>query len=728
MPDRSAGDRERARLRTAEAARILALLAATLWLVHPYFTPRLIGTSDALWYHNCLADTVTQFRAGIFPVFVGQSDYSFNGSIYPLRAAPYHQYMAGVLDLLSGRTLGFFALQHLTVILSFLGGAFVTYGALLWTAPRRRWTAFALALLYVMCPGVAGLFYAQDLYMSGMTLPWVPLVFAATVRSFDEERLFPLAVLASALAALWWAHSPIALWTTAIVGTVQAARVLLLRPRAGALFRAAQAAAIFAVLAVYPIASVLLLRPPGQPIVPFTMDRELLLRWVAQSFPSSVEPIDLGWPILNYMQLGYALWAALLACVLAWPRRPRPAAVALLLAGAAVLLVLIFPVPGVTRFLWHEVPETVVGITLYWPLQRFYIIIAAITVVSFQRLAAEWPLERGSPRAAACAALAVSLAWSACEISKLIRKTYAQIDTVADSRLWTLPENVAIQRHSYGLFPARPAYYSHGVVDPRMESRLLDPTSGQVVASDYTPPGTSDPFEDFHGTIDANPGILDLDPPLSLSPGRKYLLTFAFARPDTTGILQMTGPAFRREYLLPASGDAKAFGSGAGNERSITVWTSGTSEEAVRLRFIPTAPGARPTDYMEFARYRMLPIDEATLPIRIASLIPYTADVTSARPALLETPRMSIPGYSATVNGMPVPVGRSLEGLVEIPVPAGNSRVVLLFPGTVALRVAFWVNALGWVGTAAVASFILVGLRGRRGTPVGIDSNPLPVR
>src|SRR5271165_3029360 len=97
--------------RRAEAARWLVLLVATLWLAHPYFAPRLIGTGDALWYHHSLADAVTQFRAGVFPVFVGQSDYSFNGSVYPIRAAPYYQYFAGALDLLTGRSLSIYALE-----------------------------------------------------------------------------------------------------------------------------------------------------------------------------------------------------------------------------------------------------------------------------------------------------------------------------------------------------------------------------------------------------------------------------------------------------------------------------------------------------------------------------------------------------------------------------------------------------------------------------------------
>ena len=136
-----------------EFLRLTLLAAVALLIAQPYFSPRLIGTGDALWYHHLLADAVTQFRAGVFPVFVGQSDYSFNGAVYPLRAAPYYQYLAIGLDLITGQSLSFFALQHLTAVLSFLGGILGAYFSLVWVAPAQRWPAAALATLYVLCPG-----------------------------------------------------------------------------------------------------------------------------------------------------------------------------------------------------------------------------------------------------------------------------------------------------------------------------------------------------------------------------------------------------------------------------------------------------------------------------------------------------------------------------------------------------------------------------------------------
>ena len=81
--------------------------------------------------------------------------------------------------------------------------------------------------------------------------------------------------------------------------------------------------------------------------------------------------------------------------------------------------------------------------------------------------------------------------------------------------------------------------------------------------------------------------------------------------------------------------------------------------------------------------------------------MPLRARVQSPAPALLETPRMSVPGYVATVNGVNAPVHKSQQGLVTFPVPAGESRVVLRFVGPLALRIAFWLSFGAWIGGAS---------------------------
>lgn len=701
--------------RWAEPLRCLFLIGTTSWLAHPYFLPRLIGTGDALWYHHLLAEAVTQFRAGVFPVFVGQSDFSFNGAVYPLRAAPYFQYFAGALDLVTGRALSFFALQHLTVVLSLFAAVFITYFSLTWITPHRRWTAAFLSLFYVLCPGVAGLFYAQDLYMSGMTLPWVPLACATIIRSFEDESPLPLVLLGISLAALWWAHSPIALWTTMIAALAQGVFLWRSRMKFLALRRAFIGAAIFSVLAVYPILSVFLIRTPGETIVPYVMNRTDLLREIGATFPASLLPLNPNAPALTHLQLGYALWIAFLMTVALWLRRRR-LGVGLLISAAGFLLILIFPIPVVTRALWFSFPETLVGMTLYWPMQRLVVICAALIVVCTQRTLGDTPRSTHRTFRFVLPLLVLfAFAWSGREAMVFIRKAQAQADTVENSKRWSNVENVAIQRHTYGLFLSRPSYFTHGVVDPKLEFRLLDPITRKVIASNYDVTAARPFSEQFSGEVDANPGILNLRPAFTLQPRERYLLTFDFFRPNLSGVLQIIGPHFYREYSLPLSGEEKAFGCLPEAEKSIALWTSQTAPETIELRFIPTGPTSSVTDYIPFARYRFAPIDTSALPIKIESLIPLRAVVRSGQPAWLETPRMFVPGYVATVEGRPVPVHKSAEGLVTFPVPAGRSSVELRFVGPLALRVAFWANLTGWIACMSLLglSFVAPKLRAR---------------
>lgn len=686
--------------RLAATLRWTLLLGVTLWLVHSYFSPRLIGTGDALWYHHLLADAVTQFRAGVFPVFVGQSEYQFNGAVYPIRVAPYHQYLAGLLDLLTGRCLGFFALQHLTIILSFLGGATAAYLGLNWLAPNRRWEAMLLALLYVLCPGVAGLAYVQDLYMSVMALPWVPLALAGAWLTFRENSWRPYLMIVTGIGALWWAHSPIALWVCLVIGLQQVVRFGLSADRGSILRHSAPAAAFLALLVVYPFVSTFLLRAPGESIVPYTMDRALLLEHIQACFPACIAPLNVAAPPLSQLQLGYALWLAFGLSVVSALRSWKPELWVVVLTGL-LFTCLLLPLPGITSALWLGLPETLVGLTLYWPMQRLYIVFAAVVVIG-THIATD-----GRPLAWTRSwqiILVIGVGWSCWEIRSFHLRAANQATTVTESAYYTRPENVALQRHSYHLFSQQPDTMSHGVMDPQLETRLLDPQTGQ-------PLGTTDPSQGvwavFTGAPDANPGILNLSPSLRLEPGKRYLLTFDFLPLKYSGVLQMHGPGFYREYILPASGNARAFGTTPGASRSLMLFTSGTVPIEVRLRFIPNEAGVQAKTFSPFARYQFGEFDTAQAPVLVESLLPLRIRVRTAQAAILETPRMSVPGYAATLNGRTASVVKTPQGFVGVPVPAGESVVEVTFPGSLSLRAAFLLSALGWLSLPLISWWLL---------------------
>src|ERR1700691_3397138 len=166
------------------SARIALIVLAGMALMRPYLTRGIIGGGDAKWYAIAVGDFLEQVRAGIFPVWVGQSRYLFYGGVFPLRVAPYLEHFAAVVDLITGRSLPLFVVLNLTLASSLVLGFLACHFCLSEVVPGRPWMAAVLAFLYASCPGVLGLAYAQDLYMSFMTLPFLPFVFLGIVRSF----------------------------------------------------------------------------------------------------------------------------------------------------------------------------------------------------------------------------------------------------------------------------------------------------------------------------------------------------------------------------------------------------------------------------------------------------------------------------------------------------------------------------------------------------------------
>src|SRR6185312_9568491 len=192
-----------------ENLRRLSVGAAALFLLRGYLRRTLEGGGDSGWYATMLADVVAQTRAGIFPVWAGQSIYQFNGAIYPLRVAPAFHQLGALVDALTGRTLGVYALQNLLLTAVGLAAAYAAYFTLAALLPSRRWLAAGLAVLFFACPGVVGLPYIADLFMSWTTVPFVPVVWYATLRSFrDGGPAATLALLGGSLGLCWWGHSP----------------------------------------------------------------------------------------------------------------------------------------------------------------------------------------------------------------------------------------------------------------------------------------------------------------------------------------------------------------------------------------------------------------------------------------------------------------------------------------------------------------------------------------
>ncbi|HEX3729109.1 MAG TPA: hypothetical protein VHV47_04855 [Opitutaceae bacterium] len=698
---------------TDENLRWIGLAAAALFLLRGLTRFTLHGTEDALWYAMMLQDMIRQIHAGQFPVWLGQSEYQFNGAIYPLRIAPAFHYLGAALDALTLHGLGVFALQNFLLILLGLGGlasAYVTLASLL---PNRKGLAAGLALLFLSCPGVLGMAYHTDLFMSWTVLPWVPWVWWAMVRSFsDGGRGRTLTVLGAALGLCWWGHSPIALWLTLVASAGQGLRVA--RDWKSLSWRGVVAGVLaFTAIAAYPVGSVVLFPPEAgvngasfQAAAPAT-----IAYFVQQAAPGIFLPLSPSGRALGDFQLGYSLWTLLLFTVFARPRQ-RPAASRFLSAASFVLLLMLIPVPGLNLALWRIVPATVRNITSNWAMNRLYVVLAGAVVYGLAAALAAGP----GRRRGLAGLVALGCLWSGMEAAKFSEGSRRETRAAHTASDFVRPENVAITRYAYVAFPRLPAYFTNGVTDPGLENRLRA-DNGQLLADNFAAAlalGTPAGQTSFEPASPVPGDYLKSTTPLLLRPGRSYLLKFNFLHPDATqGVLQLTGPGLGRVYALPEYGEPASFGIGGSHRDTLSVRTSDPQGESIQLAFRPTGPSN--SDLGSFAEVSLIEYDPERLPVKVLSWIPYEAKVRSDQPAWLETPRMFQRGYIAEVNGAAAPIRKSPEGLVAARVPGGESRVTLRYRAPAGLQALFWASltavAGAFVGGAWSARRALIATR-----------------
>lgn len=736
-----------------------------VWLFLPYANNRQIGAGDALWYANMLADFATQWRMGVFPVFVGQTDFAFNGAVYPLRVAPLYQHAGGLLDLITFHQLGRFALQHLVVIVCGAAAIAAAYLTLTRITNGQRWNAALLTILYISCPGVIGTLYIQDLYMTWMTVPILPLAVYGIIRTFRRDDLVSQVWLAAPLAGLWLAHAPVALWMTMFAAATQLVRLGIAfgagerkkEKGAGIFGRAAFGAAIFILLGAYPFISVAALGTGESTVTASLADQGRITQVIHDVFPAVLKPLSNHATKLSDLQLGYGLWLVAMVATLAaiagarrkeqgagpdarrtsdieprtgknWENNNHPEfsfqrfrdnsrdsralpeeskienrkskiPLVLLLLFSLVLLMLLTPIPGVTDWLWEHLPETIKRITFYWPMHRFYLLLAA-AISAAGGIAGLLVGPRGARAKVFTTLLALGAIWSVWESRQFVRAAHDRTATSEASIRVMLPENRLLMAHSYGLFSALPPHFSHGVMDPAAEFRLL-PSSGHPIDDRESKLKNSLPL---HGSVDVNPGILKLDPVFHVQPGKRYELRFEFRDLPYVGVLHLSGRSFFREYVLPASGESAAFGTGPKHSHALILSTSRTDGDDIEVRFIPTTSGAKPIDFAQFGRYRFAEIDSRQTPIHLSSLVPLRATVSSNEPADLETPRMYQPGYLAKIDGLATPARRSADGLVAVSVPSGTHEFELSFAGPRSLRLSYWLTLAAWLAVLVALS------------------------
>jgi hypothetical protein len=183
---------------SGEQARLLFVGAAAAWCCAPFVTDLQVGGSDARWYSGVFTDFIQQLRAGVFPVFVGQGDLSYNGSVNLFRSAPLCLWLGGLGDWLTWQSLSPIAIRNLAVIAAAFGAGLGMYAVLvrlLRTAGEgaadagwARWLAALGAVVYLFCPAVLLSLYFFELQMTFTALLALPWIVYGNVRTMQDTR------------------------------------------------------------------------------------------------------------------------------------------------------------------------------------------------------------------------------------------------------------------------------------------------------------------------------------------------------------------------------------------------------------------------------------------------------------------------------------------------------------------------------------------------------------
>jgi hypothetical protein len=684
-----------------EACRWTILLAAALYLTLPYCRPVRVGAGDAQDYAQHIADFIAQARHGVFPVLVGQSRYASNGAFNPLRTAPYLQYAGGALHALTLGALNAYAVQNLAIVLSLCGAAFSCYACLRRLSQGREWLCLALALLYISSPGVLALVYSGDMIPSWLALPYLPLYTLLLVRIAENglsgRRLFTMAAV---MALIWLIHAPIAMWLSFIALPVIVARLAATPqlPWPRGLLLASGSLLIFVVLAGFVFVSVAELRLPGLAARQLAIFRgpdflyNLRAGWVGFLRPVSGD----GSNLIADLQLSAPLWACVVAGFLAW--RIRGWGLRVLLIATAGLFILLAPVPFLAPRIWSLTPAWVDMITDQWPMQRFYPILSAFAPFVGLLALGTTRRDRAWQQRTAVLALALGCLWSGFEASKFLGRGFRVALPPDISRRLLREDNAVYAIYSVGMLGNRPRSFSFRPLAAEVRLRLLDPAGRNVLQSnlqsllDGAAGGKRLASPQFVVLGDGQSA--ELQSPLMLPLGRNSLLVLEFDGVAPTGTLVISGGNVLKEYPLPESASLRpsAGGSRPGSTLSFTVADAGGG--SLTMRFVPAGSLGR---MAAFASLTVLTYDPDSLPLHIIQHSPLRIRSRAAAGGWLETPRIFIGGYRASVDGRPTTVGRSPDGLVMARVPAGSSTLQLDYPGSTLLRVSFWTSFAGWL-------------------------------
>jgi hypothetical protein len=402
---------------------------------------------------------------------------------------------------------------------------------------------------------------------------------------------------------------------------------------------------------------------------------------------------------------GAAVWlAGGLALLGVWSVR-TPGARAVTLASVA-FLISVLPVTPATEALWQATPHLLRGILHIIDPLRLWLATAPLMILAAFLTLSSWSLAGRRLRWLAGSAAVGLAGWTAIEHMKVVKRSWQYRASAAQTERLLRPERRSIHFWHYDLLPA-PSTLSAGVSDPRLETRFWGRPGSDV--ANLGPDELAQAFEahsrESHPLLarrrhPAGPEWRYFDPAIRIEPGERKLLRFAWSEAPLRGWLILRGTDdFYRDYQQPIHGLDRAFGTGPESHHTLSVANSSTVplEFAIELLLsdgntAASWPDGRQLGVLHVSKWR-----DDVAPIQIRGWHPLRLLINAPGEGWLETFRSWQPGYEAWINGQPAKIVRSRQGLVGLPISAGEHEVVIEFVGTQRLRRAWLLLGFGVV-------------------------------
>jgi hypothetical protein len=675
-----------------ESVRLLLLLSLITCIYWPFLLGVNLGAGDAQWYHTVLVDAIEQLHAGVFPVYVGQSISSYFGTEY-IRA-PYYILFGQFLNLITFSQLNTLHVQHLTVFTSALAGGYFCYFLLTKVNfITSRWSAVFF--------GIIGNIYVNDSYHSFMSLPFLPLLIYGLIRGYQINDVRASLIVAAALSLLFLCHPPIALIAAAACAFFYAMQCIFTRANKANI---ALVVPVFLLLSCWQFVSIYSLGlatdyAPNQ--VDYVAKVVSLLR---EQIPGVLLPLEWSKSTgLQFLQLGYALWAAVFLGFFVALRRSNQCVMRLLIACIFSLLFFLYPLPMIGDYLWMLMPHFLKAIIFLWPMERFYYVLAPLSCfLGFMAFCAVYQSAKQQQKLILIAILLMLCGWSVYQ-AYFFQSHYNMNRT---EKTWLMPNSVYFF-HEY-IQPDHQLSLFEGVYDPILKNKLLDSQLNYLPEYDnekiLETRCLNKPIKNLSLQMNYASGeVLHLFK-FEILPNKKYLLCLeaAFNPPLKQNLIF----GMSRPIHFEVHGDQYQAGLEpilspyVGSEErdskqvfSIPLMISAQHGKEIEARFWMNGEGS-----VKIAYYGLITYDSDSLPIKIQSVFPYRGSTESKSVGnYLEIFKEYMPGYQAMVNGKVALVLRSPTNLLMIPLELGSNDVSLRYTGTEVMAVSFYISVIGWI-------------------------------